>query len=124
MIRKDYDSLCKKVNELMEKFHATRDDYGAYYIETPCGKLRVAISDFARGKKYSYWIYTRIEKPDMVIENIRKLQNFNKFSGKFNEYSDNIQYLVSWLSCYINDLLYPFPSGFRRVPDGIYMGEH
>lgn len=101
--KKDYTAFVSKIKELLEQYDYTSDGY-AFYIETPCGKLRIAIEEF-KAKKSVQWLYTRIENPDKVPERIRRRDYFNKFSGKHNNYSNDFEQLFNWLVDYIDCLM-------------------
>lgn len=104
MRKQEYLKLSRSVSEIMNSHGATQDRCGAYYIETPCGQLRVSVQPFVPRRKY-VWLFTRIEKPELVHPDISIAPDFNKFSGKFNMFSHDTNYLTKWLSWYIGELL-------------------
>lgn len=115
MYKKDYNKLCKNVKNLISQYGGIELEKNKYTIETPCGKLNVSVGDFC--KKRPTWLFTRIEHPEKVSENYRKMREFNTFSGKFNNISYDGHYLISWLYCYLEDLIHPDDYGFIRIPD-------
>lgn len=120
VLKKDYNKLCSKVKILMEtKWNGVPGQReNEYVVETKAESLRVKIADFERGNRPT-WIFTCVDRPKDVIKGIRNRNNFNEFSGKHNEFSNDVMWLVSWLGCYIKDLKNPTPSGFATIPDGI-----
>lgn len=115
MYKKDYNALCKNVRSLISQYSGIEVEENRYAVETPCGKLNVSVGDFC--KKRPTWLFTRIEHPEKVSENYRKMREFNTFSGKFNNISYDGHYLISWLYCYLEDLIHPDDYGFIRIPD-------
>ena len=115
MDKKNYNILCKNVRKLISQYVGVEVEGNKYTLETPCGKLNVSVGEFSKNRPT--WIFTRIEHPEKVSENYRKMREFNTFSGKFNNISYDGNYLISWLYCYLEDLIHPDDYGFIRIPD-------
>lgn len=115
MDKKNYNALCKNVRELISQCGGVEVERNRYTLETHCGKLKVSVGEFHKNRPT--WIFTRIEKPEKVSESYRKMREFNIFSGKFNNILDDANYLISWLYCYLEDLIHPDEYGFIRIPD-------
>lgn len=113
--KKNYDRLCENVKKLVSHYGGVELNENMYAIKTPCGKLNVSVGEFSKNRPT--WIFTRIEHPEKVSENYRKMREFNTFSGKFNNISYDGHYLISWLYCYLEDLIHPDDYGFIRIPD-------
>lgn len=111
--KKEYKLFCQKINALLQKYCPEKESENIYYINTPCGKLRVSISDYNRNHQ---WIFTKIEHPEKVIHSIRERDYFNKFSGKHNNVNNNLHYLLAWLYCYVEDLINPQDNKEPRNP--------
>lgn len=107
--KKDYNDFAKNVQRLMSRVNAEKDSYGAYWFDTACGRMRVFIEQF-KPKRDVIWIYTKVEKPEMVPECYRNCRDFNKFSGKHNMCGRDIHFLYHWLWEYIVNCL---PDGKR-----------
>lgn len=105
--KKDYNTLVKRVNNLMRQLGAEQDNYGAYYFDTDCGKMRVKIDDF-KPKHEVVWVYTKVENPELAKQRFNGLsvfeymtQNLNTFNGKYNAFSENVDVLYHWLYEYV-----------------------
>lgn len=111
--QKEYKLFCQKINALLQKYCPEKSAENIYYINTPCGKLKVVIDEYNR---YTQWIFTKIECPDKVMYSIKRKQNFNIHSGKYNNCDNDLHYLISWLYCYIEDLINPQDNMETRNP--------
>lgn len=102
--KNDYNALVKRVDNLMRQLGAEQDNYGTYYFDTDCGKMRVKVDDFKPKKNY-LWIFTKVENPEKVSPCYRDRNDFNKFSGKHNMFSDDLNYMYHWLQDYIKSCI-------------------
>lgn len=100
MRKQEYISFAKNVNHLLNDFGATQDERGAYYINTNYGSLRVSVEPF-KPRMSCVWLFTKIEKPELVYGSITSSRDFNQFNGKFNNVSDNLSSLFRWLEQYV-----------------------
>ena len=114
MINKmEYTLFTQKTKNLLQKYRPKKDDKNVYYINTPYGELKIFIGNYNRKIQ---WIYTIIEYPEKVPQIIRERNHFNKFSGKYMNFGNNLGYLLAWLYCYIEDLVNPQENGKLREP--------
>lgn len=100
--KKEYDRFCQRLAALATRYDAEKDDCGAYWIDTNCGKLRISIEAFRRGMKH-VWLYIKAEKPEKLPEKWKNLSRYTYHNGKMNNYSDDLDYLYSYLSNCIRD---------------------
>lgn len=111
MLKNDYNKFVKDVREVLTRFdkaiteEKNNTGMGGYmfHIDTPYGKLRVTIWDFVPRQKH-IWLFTRIENPECVHDRIKNKPHFNKFSGKYNNFDSDADYLVRWLEDYLCEL--------------------
>lgn len=103
MYKKDYNLFVTNVISKLSEYGTVTQDKYAHYIDTPCGKLRVAIEEF-KPKQRTQWLYTKIENPDTVPQIVRNEHGFNKFCGKYNNYGYDFHILFDWFSDYLKQL--------------------
>jgi len=116
MLKKDYNKLVEGVREMLKQRDANMtEEYtpkgeittGGYkfIITTPCGKLNVTIWNH-KSKNKSEWLFTRLDNPELANERVLEHKRFNKFCGKYNEYSEHYTWLLGWLEEYLDDLFW------------------
>lgn len=113
--KKDYNELAKNIHNLMQNHNATQDKYGAYWIDTLCGKMRIHLDDFTPKRDY-IWIFTKLEHPENAKDSYCDDYGLNKYNGKCNMFSGNIDYIYKWLNDYIADL-----TSYNRASDVVGM---
>ena len=111
--KKEYDLFIKKIESLFSNYCLEKNDKNVYYINTPYGKLRININKYNRNFQ---WICTMIEYPEKLPQIIREKRNIGKISGKYNNLSNDFNYLLAWLYCYIEDLINPKENKELRDP--------
>ncbi len=109
--KRDYDDFMKKVNRMMRQLNAVKDNYGAYLLDTDCGKMRIKVDDF-KPKMKMLWVCTKVENPGLALQRFNRpevfdymTQRLDTFNGKYNAFNTDLSILYHWLYEYITSCL-------------------
>lgn len=109
--KKDYNDFMKSVERLMGRVNAEKDNYGAYWFDTACGRMRVKVDDF-KPQRECIWVYTCVENPDLAKQKFNHTeifeymtQDLNTFNGKYNAFHEDTNILYHWLYEYVTACL-------------------
>lgn len=108
MTKSNYQLFTQRIDKILEKYQPIKDTstYFKRIIKTnrPFGNIEVSIWELT-GKERFYTIFTKVDKPYLVLNSIKSRVGFNADTGKYNSSDKNLENLCNWLESYLSELL-------------------
>ena len=109
MTKEKYKQFTQRIDETLEKYQPIKDEfkYFSRIIKTnrPFGNIEIFIWE-STGKERRYTLFTKVDRPYMVLNSIKSRVDYNINTGKCNISNNNINLICSWLENYLSELLY------------------